>query len=55
MDESHSGRKVSDWTGDLGEVGVIRAIQQDVKSDANPNEGEDSLMSDESEHLEVQS
>lgn len=60
MDDDHSGRIVSDWTGDFGEVELIRrvglSVHQEVKSNnASGNDAEDSLMSDEQEGLEVQS
>ena len=62
MEDDHSGRKVSDWTGDF--VGVGLADQMRLGSDRkevqsnNADEqdgGEDSLMSDEQAQQEVQS
>jgi len=68
MDNDHSGRKVSDWTGDFVEVGlaeqmaladVAAALPKEAKSDHAEEDrieaGEDSLMSDEQAQQEVQS
>jgi hypothetical protein len=66
IDNDHSGRKVSDWTGDFVEVGLVEqlalpeAVAEAVHKGALSNvaaadaqDAEDSPMSDEQDQQEV--
>ena len=58
--EFRSGRKVSDWTGDLLDLAMCKrmgmGVRKGCRSNADEKEPEDCLMSDEQDQqLEVQS